>query len=145
MAVRTNATNVKAVLLSLYDLVNTPDLTAFISEASLLVDWVDSCDTDNLNSTALLTVIETNLAAHFYLLADRAASDEKTLDASVKYQGQTEMYLKSTPYGQKAISLDVSGCLASRDLAAVNGGKRTVKMTWLGKAPSAQTAYVDRD
>tara|TARA_R110002020_G_scaffold376130_3_gene587298 strand:+ start:22696 stop:23130 length:435 start_codon:yes stop_codon:yes gene_type:complete len=144
MAVRTTDAKVKAILLSQYDLDNTPALTDFITEANLLTDWVDTCDTDNDVSDALLTLIETNLAAHFYKIAEQGAAEEKTADASVTFRGESGMYLESTLFGQKAITLDVSGCLAKRNSMSKKG-KQTISLDWLGKIPSNQIDYTDRD
>ena len=53
--------------------------------------------------------------------------------------------LDSTHYGQTAKLLDTSGCLAEISKEAETGGKTTVGIDWLGKPPSEQTDYVDRD
>lgn len=145
MAIRTTPTNVKAILLTQYDSTNAPDLNAFIEAASLTTDKVDACDADGDLSTNELEMIERFLAAHNYLLADQAIASEKDLDASATYQGQTGMFFESTFFGQQAMLLDTTGCLSQINQKAKKGGKRTLEFSWLGKAPSDQIDYSDRD
>jgi len=144
MAVRTTDTEVKAILLGQYDLSGEPALTAFIATASSLTDYVDTCDTLNELSTATLELIERWLAAHYYAHADQLAQSKSTGDASSSFQGVTGKGLESTQYGQTAINLDITGCLAKKNREMVEG-KVKAGITWLGKAKSDQTEYVDRD
>jgi hypothetical protein len=51
------------------------------------------------------------------------------------------MYLEATLYGQTATRLDKSGCLA----ALATGERKVAGGVWLGRRPSEQTDYVDRD
>ena len=46
------------------------------------------------------------------LTSIRTTSDEKIGDVSVKYTGKWGELLKSTPYGQMALALDITGKLA---------------------------------
>jgi len=144
MAVRTTDDNVKAILVGHYDTDGAPALTAFIATASSLTDYVDTCDTLDELSTTTLELIERWLAAHFYAHADQLAKSKATGDASVSFQGMTGKGLDSTQYGQTAMNLDVTGCLAKKN-KEMTEGKVKVGITWLGKAESVQTNYVDRD
>ena len=129
MAVRTNSTNVEAILGDHFK--SGDDLTAFIATASALVDWVDDCDTDGLLDSTTLELIERWLSAHYYLHSNQILSEEKTGKASGKYQGQTGFGLKNTIYGQAALSLDVSGCLAKRN-EELEKGVKSAGLEWLG-------------
>lgn len=141
MSVRTNPDLVKSVLLADYDSVGHPSLLPFITAANRLVTRVSTCATNkNMSlSTGLLTDIETWLAAHFYVMSDRAFSEEKSLSASGKYQGQTGKGLEASSYGQTAMILDYSGCLSAIDK------NKIVSVKWLGKKSSEQTPLEDRD
>ena len=105
----------------------------FIETATTLVDWLDSCDTSNELSDSALEVIERYLAAHFYAHRDQLYSEKKVGKSSGKFQGQTAMVLSSTQYGQTAMLLDVTGCLARRSKQAEKG-TTSPNMAWLGKA-----------
>ena len=63
----------------------------------------------------LLTLIETQLAAHFLTaLMDREVSSEKVGDATVAYsQSDVGKGFMSTRYGRVAITLDSSGILST--------------------------------
>ena len=137
MAIRASAEEVRAVVPN----TSTIDIAPFISAANALTDYVNTCDTakDNILTTALLLQIEIYLAAHFYAIRDQQYQQKKTGDASATFQGQTGMRLDSTTWGQAAMTMDISGCLSARN----KGGR--IGAYWLGKAPSAQTDYVDRD
>ena len=111
----------------------------FIDTANTLTDYVSSQDSDSVLTAALLKQIELYLAAHFYSHRDQLFSEKKSMDASAVFQGETAMGLRSTQYGQAAVDLDVSGTLAK-----LGKGKK-LAVTWLGKPPSEQTDYVDRD
>lgn len=143
---RTTAAAVKLILAPAkdYDTGLAADLTPFIDTASAMVDDIVSCITAK-GGTALtaarLELIERWLAGHYYKVSDKTYSSRSTADASGAFDGQTAMYLESTLYGQTAIRLDSSGCL---DAA---GGKeqKVASAIWLGRPPSAQTDYADRD
>lgn len=112
----------------------------FIATATALTDYVSSRDTKNLLNSALLVEIEKYLAAHAYAHRDQLLATESQGDASGVYQGQFGMGLQSTQYGQMAMTLDVTG-----ELSSLSKGKVKVGMTWLGKPPSDQILYEDRD
>jgi len=137
MGIRATIYDVQAVLETDSDI----DLYPYIKVASVLTDKVEECATDR--SAALndeqLHDIETYLAAHLYALRDPQYSSKSTQSASASFQGQTAMKLDYTPFGQMAQVLDTSGCLS-----AYNVGARA-RAVWLGKPPSEQTDYEDRD
>lgn len=113
-------------------------IAPFIDGATALTDYVSAQDSGSVLNAALLKEIERNLAAHFYALKDPQYLEKKTGDASAVFQGETGKGLEYTPWGQTAKDLDVSGTLATL-------GQKTVGMSWLGKPPSEQTAYENRD
>lgn len=139
---RTTSDAVKAILLSNYDSATNPSLTAFIDTATAMVDEVvtEATERSLTISSTLLERIEAYLSAHFYGLSDQFYTSRSTAGASGSFQGQTGMGLDATLYGQTAKRLDPTGILAGMDESV---GYAT--MTWLGKAPSNQTDYVDRD
>ena len=124
---------------------NDPDISMsiFIETAAELTAYIESCAA-TVPSDNRLKVIETWLAAHFYSIRDQQFQSVNTDGASATYQGQTAMYLDSTHWGQQAITLDTTGCLAGL-VQDAKQGKRQLKMEWLGKPPSEQVDYVDRD
>ncbi len=141
MAYRTSQEAVEGILGDNYDKAADTDLTPFIRTANVLIDEVVTCATGRgiTLATALLVELECWVAAHLYGHSDQFYSEKETGDAQAKFQGETKMNLQSTQYGQTAITLDVSGCLAS-----ISSGARA-SVAWLGRPPSAQTPYVDRD
>jgi hypothetical protein len=144
---RTDATAVKAILLDQYDTEGAPSLTAFIDTATVMVDDLVTCISSRgltAFSAAKLERIEAFLTAHLYLHADQSASSKTTGDASATFQGQTGMGFKSTQFGQAALSLDTSGCLARVD-KQMSGDIVRPSMTWLGKPNSEQIPYAQRD
>lgn len=132
MAVRTTPTAVCEVLADNYD--GSTDLTAFIATASAVVDDVVDCaaEVDVTLSAARKELLERWLAAHYYTVADPLYTSKKTQDASGTF--------KLTSYYEAAEQLDPSGCLTE-----MKKGKVSAELTWLGKPPSDQTDYVDRD
>ena len=142
MAIRTNDGKVKGILLRDYDLKRKPSLEPFIATANVIVDRVAICAVGKsiTLSVAELELIERWLAAHFYKYAwDRQFASKSTGGASGSYGGQTAMHLNGTTYGQNALMVDYSGCLTNLSETQQADG------FWLGKAPSDQTDYSDRD
>lgn len=139
---RTTDTAVKAILGILYNTETNPSLTAFIDSASVMVDNAVSCATLNgvTITDASLERMEAYLAAHLYGLQDQFLSEERTGKAAGKYQGMTGKGLDATTYGQMAKRFDPSGCLSQAD-----EGVSLVSLNWLGKPPSEQIDYLDRD
>lgn len=138
---RTGVLAVRQILGEDYD--GRRNLLPFIETASVLVTRIAACAEarDEALSAAELELIERWLACHFYGQSDKPLGSKSTKGASGSYHGQTAMYLESTLYGQTAVSLDASGCLA--DLA--EGRAASAGGFWLGKPPSEQTDYRDRD
>lgn len=124
-----------------YDDVNCPSLQPDIDTASIMVDDVYACSVAKGTpySAAKLEMIERWLAAHAYAMSDRVYKQRSTLRASGTFGGELGKYLEFTPYGQQAKLLDNLGCLESL------GKTKTVGGWWLGRRPSQQTDYVDRD
>lgn len=108
---RVSAEDVKEILDT--DLSNTV-IGAFINAANITV-------TKLLGSKTALSEeqrieIERWLSAHLIACTkDHQAKSEAAGDASVTYQGQTEMALDSTHYGQMVKFLDTTGTLAAKD------------------------------
>lgn len=117
-------------------------LGPFIDMASVFVSRMQSCASDRgyTYTEDELRVIETLLAAHLYSIRDPRVTSEGTERAQASYEvGKQGEGLRSTDYGKQAASLDGSGCLT-----AMSSGARA-QFFWLGKAPSDQTDYIDRD
>ncbi len=109
-------------------------MSPFIDAASIVVDSVYDCDQakDGVLTAAQLVILETWIAAHFYSVMDQKVQQTKTGDTSETFQGVTDMYMSGTQYGQTAIMLDSSGCLARMNKEAKNGGRNKIGFTWLG-------------
>lgn len=139
---RTTVNAVKAILLADYNVDDGPSLQPYIDTANALTSRVAACAADRglalLNTE--LELIERWLAAHFYAVSDKPYSSKTTAGASASFQGQTAKYLEFTGYGQMAVTLDPSGCLA----AIASGLRRVAGGFWLGKAPSEQIPYEQR-
>lgn len=146
MATRTTSAAVKGILLSDYGETAAgvdPSLTPFIETAAAIVDDVVECALakDLTLSVPRKELIERWLAAHFYVMSDQVVKEERTEGAHAKYQGETNMYLEASKYGQQAILLDSTGCLA----AIAAGGENTADGFWLGKPESEQIPLDERD
>ena len=138
MTIRTTSGAVESVLLNDYQ--TDADLNSYMETASVIVDRVSTCATAKglaLSSTEL-ELIERWLSAHCYAMSDQPYSETETLTSRAKFQGETGMFLTATKYGQMATTLDYSGCLAEM-------GKSRVGGFWLGRRPSEQTPYYQRD
>lgn len=136
---RTNSANVQAVLLDNYD--GSSDLTSFINTASRIADRVATCASQRgfTLSTDELTDIETYLAAYLYFgnSGQQLVVEEQTEKARVKFSDR-----KSTTDGYlaKAKMVDPSGCLAR-----IIDARGQAQLEWLGKSPSSQIPYRQRD
>lgn len=124
-----------------YDSETEPSLTSFIETASAITDDVQACAVakGGGHTAARLELIERWLAAHFYCVMDPTYQERWTGKAKGIYQGRSGMYLDSTRYGQHAQILDGTGCLAAL------GNSKRVRLAWLGKRPSEQLPYWQRD
>lgn len=138
---RTTSTLVQGVLLLDYDSARSPSLTPFITAANLLTTRVATCaaNAGTTLSSEELEAIETWLAAHYYVQSDQTFASKSTADASATFHGQTGKGLEGSKYGMGALSLDPSGCLASLATSV------RASASWLGKPPSEQIHYDDRD
>ncbi len=124
----TTVTAVQAVLGTNWD--GTTDLTPFIDTADVVMGRVKTCafNKGNALSDVEVEVIERWLAAHYYCVQDPTYKSRNTASASGSFQGNTDMYLESTPFGQQAARLDWSGCLQ-----AIAGKQRaSASLIWLG-------------
>lgn len=142
MARRTTPSDVQAVLQSDYDSSTSPDLDPYIRSANLMVDRVVTCATAKgiTLTTDEKLWIETWLAAHLYACSDRPLDQKNTADSGGRFSGTTGMRLEATLYGQHAMALDYSGCLE-----ALFQRRNRITARWLGRPPSEQTDYDDRD
>ena len=137
MDLRTDNRRVRAVI----DFSSNLGTAPFIRTANRLTDKVSAADVDGDLGVELLIEIETYLAAHLCAQRDPQYSSKSTGGASGQFQGQFGQRLDATSWGQTALMLDATGYLAK-----LNEGKRAkASMTWVGKPPSEQTAYEDRD
>lgn len=139
MAIRTDSASVQAVLLDNYD--GSSDLTTFIGSASRIVDRVVACATRKgvtLDSDEQKDV-ETYVAAYLYFgnSGQQLVQDETTEKASVKFADRKQV---SEGYLSRAKMIDASGCLSG-----IIAGKTGPRMEWLGKPPSSQIPYTQRD
>lgn len=91
------------------------------------------------HSSAELQSLELELAAHQYLVSDPQYSSDGAGKSNASYARQTGLRLDQTTYGQNATALDLSGCLNSMNTMARAGA------AWLGKPPSQQIPYDQRD
>jgi hypothetical protein len=69
------------------------------------------------------------LSAHFAATQEPRAERASVGDASVTYQGDSEMGLKSTRYGQQAIFVDSTGTLEK-----LAEGKKSASLTFYSRA-----------
>lgn len=143
MAQRTTTTAVQTLLGIDYDDEVQPSLQPFVDTATVIVDRVAACAiTREVTLTdGELELIERWLAAHFYVQRDQTYSSSSQGGASGSFQGQTGMYLESSKYGQSAIRVDWSGCLAALN----KGVQNAVRIFWAGKTESEQLTYDERN
>jgi hypothetical protein len=123
---RTTISDVKAILGTNYDTINTPTLTPYIRAANLLMDRVNQCATERgyILTTTELQEMERWMAAHFYTIYDPIYKSKQTANSSATYFDRS--------YMDAAKAMDPSGCLN-----AVMMSQR-VNFDWLGKTPNEQ-------
>lgn len=146
MAIRTTEILVKEVLENNYD--GQTSLYPFMRAANLLTNRVEACGIrkETPHTDAELREIETWLSGHFYAHHDQLYQSKSTSGASASFQGQTAMHLNSTQYGQAAMTIDTSGCLADIQTGLTPGSTRPVAGGfWMGKRKSEQIDYHERD
>lgn len=136
---RTTTELVQAVLVDDYD--GVTELTPYIDSAYLIMNRVITCANEKEVplTTAEAEMTERWLAAHFYAVRDKPYMSRSTGGASGSFGGSLGEGLYFTQYGQMATRIDASGCLENIDKTQV------ASLLWLGKAPSAQTDYTDRN
>ena len=116
-------------------------LAAFIRQAHIIANWLQSVDRKNELSEEMLTEIEVNLAAHFYSVQRDPQYQSKSTDgASGQFTGQTGFVLEATHYGQSALLIDVTGNLAKRSIEA-REGKRPPSFHWIGWQDHSEDPY----
>lgn len=134
---RTDVIKVAGILAGNWD--GTTGLQPFIDAAGNLVDDIVTYDEDGVMSAAKLEIVERYVAAHFYACQDPMYRGRNTGKAGGQFHGDSGLSLDFTPYGQTAQDLDVSGYLRANQKGGI------VSAAWLGRPPSEQTDYVDRD
>lgn len=144
MAIRTNAAAVIGVLQDDYGPAedgSLPSLTPYMASASVIVDRVVTCAANKgitLDANEQ-EIIERWLSAWAYGESDKPYTQRTTEGASGSFAGQTGEGFCSNLYGQTACRLDWSGCLFNLDKQQRAGA------AWLGKPPSQQIPYCERD
>lgn len=138
---RTTTTAVDELLGVNYD--GETSLTPYVAMATALIDRVVVCAaTRGLTLTSdEAELLERNMAAHFYSSMDPLYSSKSTAGASGSFMWQGGQGLDGSRYGQAAKLLDRSGCLT----ALTTPGAGRARATWLGKRPSEQIPYNQRD
>lgn len=145
MANRTSVDLIKELLGRNYD--RKSPLTGYLKSANVLTNNLvarasargQPSDIELINDVATLERIECLLACHYYQRHDPGFQAKQTGRSGATFQGQTGQRFSATPYGQDACAMDYTGILSSME----KGGK--VTLTWLGKPPSSQIPYVDRN
>lgn len=141
MAIRTTNDRVKGILDRDYDAKRGTDLSPYVLAASTIVDRVVlMAAAKNITLTPQeLEVLEAWVAAHCYQASDPAYASKSTGGASGSYLGKMGKGFEATRYGLMALRLDYSYCLENIDK------KQRASAIWLGKPPSSQVPYVDRN
>ena len=107
----------------------TISLTPFITIANELV--TELCADSGYTDTRL-ALIETWLAAHFYLIRDQAVAQEQAGPVQIQYQFKIGLMLAQTKQGQTAMMLDTAGNLAAMSKRMEQGEAASVQFTWMG-------------
>ena len=131
---RTSSAAVIAILISNKNYDGSTSLDSYIETATDVVTQVNTCATTKgvtLTSTTL-ELIERWLSAHYYTIMDPLYKSKSTLKASGSFNDRS--------YADVAKQLDSSGCLT-----AILEGNNRAQVVWLGKPPSSQINYADRD
>lgn len=147
MAIRTTATLVIEIMKpgQDYDEDDAPPLTLFIRSSSKLTDaWVAAIARYRPELAAPDTetqqLMETWLAAFFFKLSDQQYKTKNSGKASASFRGTEGRGLELNMYGAGALGIDAP----YRVLAPLYEG-RIASTQWLGKAPSDQIPYDERD
>ena len=138
---RTTITAVKELLSSCYD--GSSALTPYIDSATAVVSRVATCATTKGKTltTVELELIERWLAAHFYTKMDPVYAQKRDSagNGSLAMAHFVRDPKEPEPFLNGAMNLDYSGCLT----AIIK--RQTARVVWMGKPPSSQIDYVDRD
>lgn len=131
---RTTVVNVQDILGGNYDTINCPSLKPYIISAGLIIDRVVECATSKgfILLTGELAAMEMWVAAYLYTIGDPIYKSKTTANSSASYFDRS--------YLEPAYMLDPSGCLK-----AIISGKSVASLEWLGKVPSEQLDYDQRD
>lgn len=128
-----------------------PDLTPMIAAANVFVNKAVALAARSPNFNLLggiddpgtqdsqAELLERYIAAHIYSFQDQIYASKSTAGASASFQGQTGMNLEGSKYGQWALRLDTTGTVEALDKRKIAGA------SWLGKPPSAQIPYSERN
>lgn len=133
MDVRTTPKAVQGVLGRNYD--GATDVTPFIHTAHSWTNKVAASARASELSDDDFELIERYLAAHAYghhdqfFTSNSVGSQDRT---AAEFQGKTAMYFEASQYGQTALTLDVTGTLATMQQEAQKGGRKTASIRWLG-------------
>jgi hypothetical protein len=100
---------------------------------SIANELVTEVCTDSDYSDTRLALIETWLAAHFYLMRDQAVASEQAGKVQQSYQYKIGLMLAQTKHGQTAMLLDSAGNLAQLSKRMEDGEAATISIGWLGK------------
>ena len=149
---RTTAALVQGILNTDYgplsDGITLPDLTPYIATASMVIDQAKVVALNKGPAFAIADtgvngpaeLLERWLSAHFYCMMDPNYKSKSTAGASATFQRPIDgTGFESTSYGQMAVAMDYSGAL--KNISA----KQRATMTWLGKPPSQQVPYLQRN
>lgn len=136
MGIRTNHKMVEDVLQQCWD--SSTKLDRYMRIASLVVDQVATCATEkgHAQDAAVLKEMETWLAAHYYTKMDPVYTSRSTDGASGSFVRNKDT---PEPFLDAAMNLDFTGCLN----AIIN--KKRASVGWMGRPPSEQTPYTERD
>lgn len=117
------------------------NLAIFIRMAEKIIDQLEACaDRKGITvDTETKALLATLMAAHFYQSSDPGYTSRSTSAASGSFKGQWGKRFELTDYGQNAMAMDPSGCLA-----AMNVGNRA-SMFWGGKTESERLTYDERN
>lgn len=137
---RTTSEAVRDILIQGKQYAANDDLQPFVDTAVVIVDRLEVKDEDSVLNAGTLERIEAWLSAHCYAHAYQLRQSVGKGRSNESFQGQTGMRLESTQYGQTAMVLDFTGYLFS-----LTKGRARAAATWLGRPPSDQTDYYDRD
>lgn len=130
---RTNATLIGEVI----ELDPTKSLTQHIAMGAFLTNKFPAVAVDEddvlIHDEATLTLIETQLAAHFYYMSFQKARTAQVGPIMERFDVKVDMGLQNSEYGQNAMALDISGSLAAYNQGLVGDGVRgKPDVTWLG-------------